>query len=114
MSRRSRCINEPSRSAKNAWDQIIPRPRCLARPTPRSAVSGAEKMFEEERFEDVLKSLRVRRGKIWTQARTAQSLGVSVRTYVRWENGENLPQSRDLKNIAATFELSDAETDVLF
>ena len=71
-------------------------------------------MFKEERFEDVLKSLRVRRGKIWTQAKTAQSLGVSLRTYVRWENGENLPQSQDLKNIAGTFQLSDTETDILF
>jgi hypothetical protein len=34
-------------------------------------------MFEENRFEGVLKSLRVRRGKVWTQAKTAQLLEVS-------------------------------------
>src|SRR5215469_13863766 len=71
-------------------------------------------MFEEERFEYVLKSLRMKQGKVWTQARTAQSLGVSLRTYVRWENGESLPHSRDLKNIAALFRLSDTENAALF
>jgi len=51
-------------------------------------------MFEENRFEGVLKSLRVRRGKVWTQARTAKLLEVSLRTYVGWENGESLPFTR--------------------
>jgi tetratricopeptide (TPR) repeat protein/DNA-binding XRE family transcriptional regulator len=71
-------------------------------------------MFKEERFEDVLKALRVRQGKMWTQAKMAQSLGISLRTYVRWENGESLPQSRDLKNIAATLRLSDTDSEALF
>src|SRR5579864_8613875 len=44
----------------------------------------------------------------------AQSLGISLRTYVRWENGESLPQSRDLKNIVATLRLSDADSEALF
>jgi tetratricopeptide (TPR) repeat protein/DNA-binding XRE family transcriptional regulator len=71
-------------------------------------------MFKEEPFEYVLKSLRVRQGKMWTQAKMAQSLGISLRTYVRWENGETLPQSRDLKNIVATLRLSDADSEALF
>jgi transcriptional regulator with XRE-family HTH domain len=72
------------------------------------------KMFEEDRFENLLKSLRVRKGKAWTQAKTAKLLGISLRTYVGWENGESLPSNRDLKNIAATFDLNDANTEILF
>ena len=71
-------------------------------------------MFEESRFENVLKALRVRRGKEWTQARTARLLEISLRTYIGWENGERLPSPRDLKQIAATFQLNDADTDSLF
>jgi tetratricopeptide (TPR) repeat protein len=71
-------------------------------------------MLEENRFENLLKSLRVRKGKVWTQARTAKLLGVSLRVYVGWENGESLPSHRDLKNITATFELNDADTEILF
>src|SRR5689334_2451678 len=71
-------------------------------------------MLEENRFENLLKSLRVRKGKVWTQAKTAKLLGVSLRTYVGWENGESLPSQRDLKNITATFELNDADTEILF
>src|SRR5438132_14009658 len=71
-------------------------------------------MFEEIRFEDLLKSLRVQKGKVWTQAKTAKLLGVSLRTYVGWENGESLPSHRERKNVAATFELNDADADALF
>lgn len=58
-------------------------------------------MFEENRFENVLKSLRVRPGKGWTQAKTAESLGVSLRTYTAWEIGESLPTRQDLHHLAA-------------
>ncbi len=71
-------------------------------------------MFEENRFENVLKSLRVRKGKEWTQAKTARLLGVSRRTYVGWENGESIPSQRDLKNIATTLELNEGDESRLY
>ena len=71
-------------------------------------------MLEEHRFEHVLKSFRVRRGKEWTQEEMARQLGVTRRTYVRWENGEGLPLANDLKRIAALFQLNDTDTDALF
>ena len=70
-------------------------------------------MLEQHRFEDVLKSLRVRRGKVWTQKKTAQLLEVSLRTYVGWENGESLPSGRDQQLIANTFRLSQIEAETL-
>lgn len=66
-------------------------------------------MLEQHCFEDVLKSLRVRRGKVWTQKKMAQLLEVSLRTYVGWENGESLPSNKDLQLIANTFRLSETE-----
>jgi transcriptional regulator with XRE-family HTH domain len=71
-------------------------------------------MFKQIPFQDVLKSLRVRQGKEWTQEKTATLLGVSKRTYAGWENGERFPSPRDLQNIAAAFRLNDTETDTLF
>src|SRR5215472_7792004 len=71
-------------------------------------------MLEENRFENVLKSFRVRRGKEWTQEKTAQLLSVSRRTYIRWENGEILPSPRDLQTIATTFQLNETDADTLF
>lgn len=70
-------------------------------------------MLEESKFENVLQSLRVRKGKVWTQVKTAYELGVSVRTYKGWENGERVPDHRDLKNIAALFSLdTEAEAEL--
>jgi len=71
-------------------------------------------MFEENRFENVLKSLRVRRGKMWTQAKTAESLGVSLRTYTAWEIGESLPTRQDLRHLAGLLALNESETEILF
>src|SRR3989442_2748313 len=71
-------------------------------------------MFEENRFENVLKSLRVRRGKEWTQKKAAKLLGVSERTYKGWENGERIPPDRDLKNITNLFELNERDEATLY
>lgn len=71
-------------------------------------------MLEKNKFENVLKSLRVRKGKAWTQQKTAQELGVSRRTYVGWENGDSLPSQHDLKNIVAVFSLSSKDEDELY
>ncbi len=71
-------------------------------------------MPEENKFENILKSLRVRKGKAWTQAKTAQALGVSRRLYVGWENGDSLPSQSDLKNVAAMFGLSGEDEDTLY
>ena len=71
-------------------------------------------MPEENKFENILKSLRVRKGKAWTQAKVASELGVSRRLYVGWENGDSLPSQHDLKNIAALFGLSGEDEDALY
>src|SRR5215469_4862959 len=71
-------------------------------------------MLEKERFENVLKSLRVKRGKDWTQEETARHLGISRRTYVGWENGESFPSKKALKRLAALFQLDETEAEALF
>lgn len=71
-------------------------------------------MQEEQRLDNVLKSFRVRKGKVWTQAKTAQELGVSRRLYVGWENGDSLPSQNDLNNIASTFGLGSEDEDALY
>jgi transcriptional regulator with XRE-family HTH domain len=50
----------------------------------------------------------------WTQARIAKALGISLRTYAGWENGERLPSSDDLRNFVAVLELSEEEEKNLY
>lgn len=75
-------------------------------------------MQEENRFENILKSLRVRKGKAWTQERTveliAERADVSIRTYKSWEMGERIPSPEYLKIIVAVFELSQEDADILY
>lgn len=71
-------------------------------------------MLEEDKFDNVLKSFRVRKGKAWTQKKTANLLNVSHRTYSGWENGESVPIHHDLEMIVATFELSEHDTNTLY
>jgi transcriptional regulator with XRE-family HTH domain len=73
-------------------------------------------MLEANSFGNVLKSLRVRRGKLWTQEQTAELLGVSRRTYLKWEDEDdkNIPSAEYLKKIVALFRLSQEERDTLY
>src|SRR6266702_2447733 len=71
-------------------------------------------MLEENRFENVLASLRVKRG--WTQADAAAHIGtgMSLRTYIKVENGQLSPSEKHLKLIATGFKLDPADTDALY
>jgi len=71
-------------------------------------------LLEENKFENILKSLRVRRGEAWTQAMVAQELGVSRRLYVGWENGDSLPSHSNLRNIVTLFKLSPEDERILY
>jgi len=75
-------------------------------------------MQEESRFENVLKSFRVRKGKLWTQERTVELISeivdVSLRTYKSWEMGERIPSPEYMKAIVAVFGLSQEDEDTLY
>ncbi len=71
-------------------------------------------MLEESRFDNVLKFFRVRKGKAWTQERTADLLGVSLCTYKGWESGESIPSSEYLKAIVVAFELVEEDKADLY
>lgn len=73
-------------------------------------------MLAENLFGNVLQSLRDRKGKYWTQERTAELLGVSRRTYAKWEDEDdkNIPSSEFLKKIATLFQLSQEDRDRLY
>jgi tetratricopeptide (TPR) repeat protein len=73
-----------------------------------------KKTFPESPFRYLLKSLRIRKMQDQTQKETAESLGVSLRTYQAWEAGESLPLYEDLKNIGEEFGLTEAEKEELF
>jgi len=76
--------------------------------------------LEASKFENVLQSLRVKRGKSWTQERTAKLLTdydqqeVKSRLYIGWENGEGLPSPENLRKIVAVFGLSQDEEEALY
>jgi transcriptional regulator with XRE-family HTH domain len=71
-------------------------------------------MLEENRFENVLASLRVRKG--WTQEDAAAHIGkgMSLRTYSDVETGNRPPSPKHLKLIATGFKLNQADTDALY
>ena len=76
-------------------------------------------MSEENSFGNVLKSFRVRkgtkRGTQWTQRQMAEKLGVSLRTYIKWEIGESTPSdTKDLENIKDIFGLNETDTATLY
>lgn len=74
-------------------------------------------MLEENRFANVLASLRARRG--WTQKDAAAHIeevgeGLNLRTYIKVETGQLPPSEKHLKLIAAGFKLNQADTDALY
>ena len=75
---------------------------------------------EASRFENVLQSLRVSRGKSWTREKTAELLTeygggeVKLRLYTGWEYGEGVPSSENLKKIVAVFGLTQEEEEMLY
>ena len=69
-------------------------------------------MLEESRFENILASLRTRRG--WTQEDAAVHIGISRHTYSDLETGKLPPSPKHLKLIAAGFKLNQADTDTLY
>jgi transcriptional regulator with XRE-family HTH domain len=50
--------------------------------------------------------VRLREGKDWTQAETAQAAGVPYRTYQNWENGNRQPGMGNLISLAKAFGVS--------
>lgn len=71
-------------------------------------------MLEENQFGDILKSLRNKKGKVWTQKKTAELLGVSERTYKSWENGKRIPSEEYRKAIVAIFELDEPDEAMFY
>jgi len=74
-------------------------------------------LLEENRFENILASLRVRKG--WTQEDAAAHIldigkGISRRTYIDLETGNLPPSPKHLKLIASGFKLNPADTDALY
>ncbi len=71
-------------------------------------------ILEENRFENVLKSLRVRRG--WTQEDAVAHIGkgMSRHTYIDVEIGNLPPSPKHLRLIATGFKLSPDDTDMLY
>jgi tetratricopeptide (TPR) repeat protein len=71
-------------------------------------------MLEENLFENILASLRTRRG--WTQEDAAAHIGkgISRHTYSDLETGKLPPSPKHLKLIAAGFKLNQADTDALY
>lgn len=51
-----------------------------------------------------LKVLRQERG--WSQQTLAEQLGVTAHTVMRWEAGTNSPQLKDVRRLAAFFQVS--------
>ncbi len=83
----------------------------------KCAISGKLTMLEENRFENVLESLRVRRG--WTQKDAAAHIeeageGLNLRTYIKVETGQLPPSEKHLKLIVAGFKLNPADIDALY
>lgn len=75
---------------------------------------------EASRFENVLQSLRVSRGKSWTREKTAQLLTdydgheVKTRLYTGWETGEGVPSLENLQKIVAVLGLNQDEEEKLY
>ena len=71
-----------------------------------------DEMLKDNEFGRLLESLQVRRG--WRQEDAAAHLGFSTRTYSDWITGKKLPFPEQLKHIAATFKLEQADEDELY
>jgi transcriptional regulator with XRE-family HTH domain len=74
-------------------------------------------MLEENSFENILASLRVRKG--WTQEDAVAHIrdignGISRHTYIDLETGKLPPSPKHLKLIATGFKLNQADTDALY
>ncbi len=71
-------------------------------------------MSVKNNFGRLLKSLRTKSVTAWTQVSMAEELGISRRTYVGWENGENIPSPEYLKQIVTLFKLNKEDEDALY
>ena len=56
------------------------------------------------------KKLRdARRRRQWTMAQASEKIGVDIRTYSRWEQGERRPKLSSLKRLCEVFKISAQE-----
>lgn len=62
--------------------------------------------FNKEQFQQTLTTLRKSRG--LTQAKLSEALGISDKTYSKWETGENEPDMASLHRLAQYYEISPA------
>src|SRR5690349_24197470 len=65
-------------------------------------------------FSRLLKSLRVKSDTAWTQASLAKELGVSLRAYKGWENGEAIPSHEYLNQIVDLLKPNKDDIDALY
>src|SRR6266699_2810006 len=88
--------------------------RACVKMAGKCAISEKLTMLEENRFENVLKSLRARRG--WTQEDAAAHIGkgMSRHTYIDVETGNLPPTPKHLRLIATGFKLNQDDTDMLY
>lgn len=70
--------------------------------------ADATKDVTEKKFAERLLELRTEKG--WTQAKVAQSLGVSAISYLHYEKGQRIPSLGTIVKIA---QLYDVSTDYL-
>lgn len=70
---------------------------------------SADENSTEKKFAERLRELRAEKG--WTQARTAESLGISAVSYLHYEKGQRVPSLSMIVKIA---ELYDVSIDYLF
>jgi tetratricopeptide (TPR) repeat protein len=77
-------------------------------------------MLEEQNFGSILKSLRTKKGKLWTQKLVIEELherfrlDVSERAYKYWESGKHLPSPECLRALAAVLELNETDEALLY
>ncbi len=71
-----------------------------------------DEVLKNNEFGRLLASLHARKG--WSQEDAAAHLVFSPRTYSDWVTGKRLPSSEQLKHIAATFKLNQADEDELY
>lgn len=71
-------------------------------------------MSVKNNFSRLLKSLRTKSNIGWTQASIAEELGIGRRTYIGWENGENIPSPEYLEQIVSLLRLSKEDEDALY
>jgi transcriptional regulator with XRE-family HTH domain len=71
-------------------------------------------MSVKNNFSRLLKSLRMNSDTAWTQESIAEALGIKRRTYIGWENGENIPSPEYLKQIVTLLKLNKEDEEALY